>query len=250
MVNCMRLFARSLAPFCRGVLLAAAALLVLTPGAEAKKRPEANYDLSGNVLSYDHDGQIYRVATDRLVFTMTCDKVKKIQFHDPQCSVNGRPIVVGDTVRFRMNGDQAYLPPMSGSMEQELQILFTELKTPPEMPGPSADGVVRGVVLGEGQTFWARSEYVVGNAVISGRPVWSCEMQIVAGGKAYRLDCPSNPCQVNDQDVEPGATFAIRVENNTAWLSVDNVHFRKDDKFKVLGVSNYAPPQGTASATK
>jgi len=246
----MRLFVRSVAPFRRSVLLASAALLLLAPGAVAKKRTASDYDLSGGVLSYDHDGQVYRFATDRLIFTLTCDKVKRLQFHDSQCQVNGRPIVVGDTVRFRIDGDQAYLPPASGSMEQELQILFTELKTPPAMPGLSADGVVRGVVLGTGQTFWARTQYSAGNAVLQGPAVWSCEMQFVAGGKVYRLDCPSNPCQINDQDVEPGATFAIRVENKNAWLSADGVHFRKSDRFKVLGVSDYASPKVAASADK
>jgi hypothetical protein len=231
-------------------LLVVVPLLVLIPGAEAKKKVVADYDQSGSVLSYNHDGQIYRVATDRLIFTLTCDKVKKLQFHDPQCSVNGRPIVVGDTVRFRIDGDQAYLPPVSGSMEQELQILFTELKSPPPMPGPSADGVVRGVVLGAGQTFWARTYYSAGNAVSPGRPVWSCEMQFVANGKAYRLDCTSNPCQVNDEDVEPGATFAFKQVNKALWLSADNVDYRKDDKFKVLGVSDYEPSLGAVSADK
>jgi len=76
MVNRMRSFIRSLAPFCRGFLLVVVPLLILIPGAEAKKKVVADYDQSGSVLSYNHDGQIYRVATDRLIFTLTCDKVK------------------------------------------------------------------------------------------------------------------------------------------------------------------------------
>ena len=246
----MQLFARTFALFCRSVLLAVAVLLVLTPGAEAKKKGATEYDLSGSVLSYDHDGQVYRFATDRLIYTLTCDKVKKLQFRDPQCRVNGRPIVVGDSVRFRVDGDQAYLPPASGSSEQQLQVLFTELKTPPTINDSAVDGVVRGVVLGEGQTFWARTQYSVGNAVLQGKPVWTCEMQIVARGKVYRLDCPSNPCQVNNKDVEPGVTFAIRVDNKAVWLSTDGMHFDKDDKFKVLSVADYASPQGTAPTGK
>lgn len=246
----MQLFARPLVLFCRGVLLAGAVLLVLAPRAEAKKKGAVDYDLSGSVLSYEHDGQVYRFATERLVYTLTCDKVKKLQFRDPQCRVNGRPIAVGDSVRFRIDGDQAYLPPASGSSEQEMQILFTELKTPPAMPDSEADGVVRGVVLGDGQTFWARTQYSTGKVMLPGRVVWTCEMQIVAKAKVYRLDCTSNPCQVNNQDVEPGAAFAMRVESKAVWLSVDGVHFEKDDKFKVLSVADYAPPAGAALTGK
>lgn len=246
----MQLLARPLALLCRSVLLAGAVSLVLAPRAEAKKKGAANYDLSGSVLSYDHDGQVYRFATEKLVYTLTCDKVKKLQFRDPQCRVNGRPIVVGDSVRFRIDGDQAYLPPASGSSEQEMQILFTELKTPPPMSDSTVDGVVRGVVLGDGQTFWARTQYSTGDSRVAAKVVWTCEVQIVAKGKVYRLECTSNPCQVNDQDVEPGATFAIRVEDKTAWLSVDGVHFSKDDKFKVLSAADYVSPPGAASTDK
>jgi len=249
MMNRMQRSLRALAPFGRGLLLVAAGLLALTP-AEAKKKVAAVYDLSGSVLFHDHDGQVYRFATDRLIFTLTCDKVRKVQFHDPQCMVNGRPIVVGNTVRFRIDGDQAYLPPVKGATEQELQILFTELKTPPAISPSPVDGVARGVVLGAGQTFWARPQTRIGNAAGYGRPVWTCETHILTGGKVYQLDCTSNPCQVNDDDVEPGATYAIRLENKTAWLSMDGVHFNKDDKFKVLGVSDYPPPQAVAPATR
>ena len=205
----MQLLARRFALFCRSVLFVSVVLLVLAPRAEGKKKVAPDYDLSGSVLSYDHDGQVYRFATEKLVYTLTCDKVKKLQFRDPQCRVNGRPIVAGDSVRFRIDGDQAYLPPASGSSEQEMQILFTELKTPPAMPDSTVDGVVRGVVLGDGQTFWARTQYSTGNAVLPGKVVWSCEMQIVARAKVYRLDCSSNPCQkASNQDVIR-ATFAI-----------------------------------------
>jgi hypothetical protein len=132
----MQIFARTFARLGRSFVMAGVVLLIFAPWAEAKKKAAVDYDLSGSVLFYDHDGQVYKFATDRLVYTLTWDKVKKLQFRDPQCQVNGRPIVVGDSVRFRIDGDQAYLPPASGSSEQELQVLFTELKTRRRYLGP------------------------------------------------------------------------------------------------------------------
>ena len=136
----------------RSVAAPMIAVLVLSSvKAEAKKKKgDIEYNETATVLSHTHDGgHFYRIATDRLVYSLSCDKVKHYQMREPQCEVDGHAIAVGDTIRFRIDdGDQVYLPPAEGKMEQELQILSTELKAIPEAPAAAADGSLRGVVAG------------------------------------------------------------------------------------------------------
>lgn len=74
----------------------------------------------------------------------------------PECKVDDRPIVDGDTVQFRVDGDLAYMPGVKGS-EGKLRILTSELKVTPPLPPPAASegkgsnpADERGQVIGTG----------------------------------------------------------------------------------------------------
>src|SRR5579871_1464249 len=134
------------------VFLGAVAFCVLQ--VRADDQPTGKYPESGTVLSTtDKHGHFYQVSTESRVYLLLCDKVKSIQFGMPECKVGDKPIATGDTVHFRIEGDWAYMPPMSKAkpdskteataaesegMEEKLRILTTELKVIPPVP-PDAD---------------------------------------------------------------------------------------------------------------
>jgi len=105
----------------------------------ADDKPADKYSDTGTVLStVSKHGHFYQVGTDSKVYLLLCTKVKSIQFGEPECKLEGKPIVTGDTIHFRVEGDFAYMPPVSGeSLEEKLRILTTELKVVPALP-PSA----------------------------------------------------------------------------------------------------------------
>jgi len=116
-------------------------LATVTTCVLADDKPADKYTETGTVLSVvSKHGHFYQIANDSKVYLFLCTKVKGLQFGEPECKVDGKPIVTGDTIHFRIEGDWAYMPPISGEfMEEKLRILATELKvTPPLPPAPVA----------------------------------------------------------------------------------------------------------------
>jgi len=121
-------------------LILIAAALTWASIAAADDTPTDKYNLTGSVLSaVDKHGHFYQVGTDSRVYLLLCTKVKTIQFGAAECKIGDKPIATGDTVHFRIDGDWAYMTPVSSeSMEQKLRILTTELKVIPPLPAASA----------------------------------------------------------------------------------------------------------------
>lgn len=121
-----RLFLKS---FWLIVLLSATAFLL------ADDTPADKYNDSGTVLSAtSKQGHFYQIESDNRIYLMLCQTVKRFRFGAPQCQLEGKPIAAGDNVHFRVAGDWAYMPPVSGGMEQKLRIITTELKVIPPLP--------------------------------------------------------------------------------------------------------------------
>jgi len=133
--------ARSLLrPFLFAIFILAAVATCVLPS-PADDKPADKYDQAGSVLStVDKHGHFYQISTDSKIYLFLCTKVKGLQFGEPECKVGDKPIATGDTVHFRIDGDWAYMLPLSGEfMEQKLRILATELKvTAPLPPAPAA----------------------------------------------------------------------------------------------------------------
>ena len=124
----------------------------------AKDANPDGYPLSGKVLSSSSKGaHLYQVETDSRVYLLMCEKTRGFHLGLPDCKVDGKPIAAGDTVRFRVDGDWAYMPVAKGA-EDGLRILTTELKVIPPLTSPTAteSGKVatptaeRGMVIGTG----------------------------------------------------------------------------------------------------
>src|SRR5262252_1931949 len=118
-----------------------AALSTCVPRSSADDKPADKYNETGSVLSaISKHGHFYQISTDSKVYLLLCTKVKGLQFGEPECKLNDKPIASGDTVHFRLDSDFAYMPPISGeSTEEKLRILATELKvSPPLPPAPAA----------------------------------------------------------------------------------------------------------------
>ncbi len=98
------------------------------------------YGETGSVLStISKHGHFYQISTDSKVYLLLCTKVKGLQLGEPECKLNDKPIAMGDTVHFRIDGDWAYMPPISGeSMEEKLRILGTELTVTPALEAAPA----------------------------------------------------------------------------------------------------------------
>ena len=129
------------------VLLAAITSFVALSLADDK--PAVKYAESGSVLSatFKH-GYFYQVATGSRIYLLMCTKVKSFQLGSPECKIGDKPIAAGDTVDFRIDGDWAYMPPVSGETEEKLRILTTELKVIPALP---ASATPAGVPPGNGK---------------------------------------------------------------------------------------------------
>jgi hypothetical protein len=122
----------------------------------AKDKPANDYPLIGKVLaSSQEDEYFYQLETDSRVYLMKCEKVPGSHGSSPDCMIDDRGIMNGDTLRFRVEGDWAFMPYAKG--EQELRILTTELKVIPPLPpaaasesGKDPSPVKRGVAIGAG----------------------------------------------------------------------------------------------------
>lgn len=230
------------------------ALLFLLPPALHAKKQSNDFPETGTVRSAIKDhGYIYDVVTDKFIYKLNCDKVKRLQFRDLACTVKGKPIATGDTVNFRIENDQVYLPPSSGSKQQELQILSIELKTAPLPPPASSDGTIRGLVVGIMVSVSPGHPLTVPGA--GGAPARAIarpsstdnSLNMITATNTYDLQCPGDPCQLQDRDIAPGDIFYIRVDKKNALLSTDGVNFPPKEKFGVNDVDTYTPPSTPTS---
>ena len=81
------------------VFFAAVSTCVLPASADDK--PADRYTETASVLStISKHGHFYQVATDNRVYLFLCTKVKSIQFGEPECKLDGKPIATGDSVHF------------------------------------------------------------------------------------------------------------------------------------------------------
>lgn len=136
-------------PWCRiplGVAICTVFLLSVEPMSAGASH---SYDKTGTVISTAHNpGFVYEIESQDSLYTMDCSRTKLIQFRPPECEWNGHPIAVGDVVRFRIEGDGAFIPTGADS-EERLIILMTETKLLPQLPAVPA-GFEGAVVLGLG----------------------------------------------------------------------------------------------------
>ena len=132
--------ARSLLRSFLFAIAALAAILTLALASKADDKPTDRYTETGSVLStVSKHGHFYQIATDSKIYLLLCTKVKALQFGEPECKAGGKPIATGDTIYFRIDGDWAYMPPLSGEFDEEkLRILATELKVTPPLPAAPA----------------------------------------------------------------------------------------------------------------
>lgn len=149
----------------------------------AKEKEAPDYPLSGNVLATTPKGpHSYQIATDGRIYLMLCERVPGL-FHmtPPECKVNDRPIVAGDTVQFRVDGDWAYMPVGKGANDG-LRILTVEFKVIPPLPPAAAaesakgssSGAEHGMVIGTGvhilgqkKVGWSTNPSSVNGSVLS-----------------------------------------------------------------------------------
>lgn len=130
------------------VVLSASCLLSVRPVLAGSAH---NYDRSGKVISVTRDVvPVYRIESEDSIYTMACVRIRLFYLGVPQCDWNGRPIAKGDQVRFRIEGDYAYMP-VKGDEEERLMVEMTEAKLLPPLPSAPA-GLEGAVVLGLGVT--------------------------------------------------------------------------------------------------
>jgi hypothetical protein len=97
------------------------------------------YNVSGSVLSVvSKHGYFYQVSTDSRIYFLMCTKMRPLGLGAQECKIGDNPITVGDTVRFRVDGDWAYIPTSAEGSEEKLRILTTELKVIPPIPPASS----------------------------------------------------------------------------------------------------------------
>lgn len=148
----------------------------------ADDKSATSYNETGNVLAtIDKHGHFYQVSTDGRIYLLMCTKVKSIQFGQPECKIGDKPIAKGDTVHFRIDGDWAYMPPISEGTEEKLRILTTELKVTPPIPpavatapaAPAKDSKISAaetaVVIGTG--VHVKGQHGVGWGTTQNRPL-------------------------------------------------------------------------------
>lgn len=145
---------RSIAFYCA---VLACLIAFLAPISQAGESDAGNYPLSGKVLASSAKGaHSYQVATDNRVYLLLCEKVKGLRMRMPECKIDDRPIAVGDTVQFRVDGDWVYMPAAKGG-EEGLRILTMEFKTiPPPAAGESGMVIGTGMhIYGQKQVAWS-----------------------------------------------------------------------------------------------
>lgn len=146
----------------------------------AKDKDAPDYPESGKVLSSSAKGMhSYQVATDSKIYLLLCERVKGFHMGLPECLVDDKPIAAGDAVKFRVDGDRAFMPVAKG--ENELRILATEFKVIPPAPAASdstkgsSPGSERGMVIGTGmhimgqkQMAWSTNPSSIGRVGFGG----------------------------------------------------------------------------------
>jgi hypothetical protein len=136
---------------CKSALFCAVLSTFLLP-ARAKEKQPNDYPLSGKVLSTSAKGpHSYQLETESKIYLLLCEKVKGLHFGLPECKVGDKPIMTGDTIQFRDDGDWAYVAAAKGA-EDGLRILTVELKVLPPAPAPAGKGSgdEPGMVIGAG----------------------------------------------------------------------------------------------------
>lgn len=62
------------------------------------------YKESGTVsAATSKEGYVYRVVTDTRVYQLLCANFQLMSFSPPACKHDGKPIVVGDVLHFRLD---------------------------------------------------------------------------------------------------------------------------------------------------
>jgi hypothetical protein len=127
-----------LKPLVGGIILLTTITSCVAQAPPDDKVPD-KYNVSGSVLSaISKHGHYYQVATDSRIYLLMCTKVKTFQLGEPECKIGDKPIATGDAVHFRIDGDWAYMPPISQGDEEKLRILTTELKVIPALPASAS----------------------------------------------------------------------------------------------------------------
>lgn len=130
----------------------------------AQDAPGTKYSQAGKVLAtIDKHGHFYQVATDDKIYLLMCTKVRALQIGMPECKVGDKPIAVGDSINFRLDGDFVYMNPVSGDTEQKLRILTTELKVMPAPP--SAAAPAQATAAKDNKSTPAESAVVIGTGM-------------------------------------------------------------------------------------
>jgi hypothetical protein len=116
----------------------------------AQPANQHDYPEEGTVISaaVDH-GHVYTLETDNDILRVLCISLNPFRQTPPVCKSGSRPIAVHDKLHFRRDGDMAYML-ASGSGEQRLLILSTELKILPPLPDTAALAPESGAALGLG----------------------------------------------------------------------------------------------------
>jgi hypothetical protein len=109
-----------------------------------------DYPEEGTVISatIEH-GYVYTIETNDKIFQVLCVSWNPFRQTPPVCKAGGQPIAANDRVHFRLDGDMAYMRG-SGSGEERLVILSTELKLLLPLPITAALAPESGAVLGLG----------------------------------------------------------------------------------------------------
>lgn len=151
-----------------------------------------DYPQTGTVLSVTTDqGVVYKIDSGDKIYKMECIKSRMFQATPPQCAIYERPIAVNDTVHFRLDEDEddtatAYMP-ASGTHEEKLLVLSTELKAlPPLSATPNRSTGQNCAVLSIGMDLVER-QYSVGGGISPVMPFGPVTAIPVTGGPPVQV---------------------------------------------------------------
>ncbi len=149
-----------------------------------KEKAPIEYPESGKVIANPPKRRdFYQIETVNALYLLQYTKTTGFHLGSGEFNFNGKPVEIGDTVQFRVEGEWAYIPAANGE-EGKLQIFTAELKTiPPAAPSPvspSASGqstsrsapeaIVTGSgihIMGQKQVGWSTNPSSVGTASFS-----------------------------------------------------------------------------------
>lgn len=195
----------------------------LLPACAEDKQPD-RYPLSGKVLAIaSKSAHFYQVATDNRIYLLMCEKGDSFHPVLPECKVDNRPIAAGDTVKFRIDGDWAYLQEAKDA-EEGLRILNTELRVIPRLPTTSTASD-SAKTASSSPTLGREPALVIGTGVhIRGQKAmgWSTSPQSVGtpGSNSHihfssiAMASPSAP------DVTPGPVMAVPATGGAPFLVI------------------------------